>query len=430
MYAKIKNTIFNNKDFLYFITISIAGSAFSSFSPLVVAKLLNPTGFGSYSLGMTMVFLFFSIFISTSQAPCIVLSNREFKTSGKANHSFSVLIGITVTTIIITAIIFFALDKNIAEFTCSSAPFLSMSILLAFIGYSLKSFSQTALLGFDKKKSSAILEAIFGLFSFTTLIILFLLHITFLPLIIFVYFPAGVLSLIVCFYIINYNHVLPVKFHKETFNEIIHFTKWQVLGLSAGYLVNWGDNIVLRIYVQTDQIGIYGLAYKLFGGMMTIIFFVNTYFLPFLSKRTDDSSAIRDYLYTKRPKIFVIILGGIVLGLLIIPILIKFLYAEEFTEAIPIFLILSIAMCFMAYYVFYLPLFNSLGRYKIIQIGAVIQIIINMGLDFALVPSLGIYGAAIATVAGYAAITLLLEIYFRKFINYRKIILPTGDKVL
>lgn len=422
-FKKIISSLKANKDFLYFSIISIVGISFTAFSPLIVAKILNPNGFGSYSLSMAIVFLFFALSMSSSQAPCIILANREIKRTGKANHTFTILFFITAVVITLSSILSFLFRNQIKDFAHTTSPFLFLAILLAFIGYGIKSLAQTLLLGLNKKKSSAVLDAVFGLSSFIILIFFYILKITSLPLIISIYFPGGFITLFITLFIIKKDLFLPIQFNGDAFKEIIYFTRWQIIGLTAVYFVNWGDNFVLGIYVNIDKIGIYNLAYKLFGGMMTIIYFVNTYFLPLLSNKIDNKNTIKEYLSIKRPKIFSIILIGILAGVFIVPVLINFMYGKTYNETTPIFIILSIGLISFAYSVFYIPLLNSLGKYKVIQIVAVAQIIINISFDLLLIPLMGIYGAAIATTIGYFSILLIYQLY------YKKVLEPYIDKL-
>ncbi len=411
---KFKGYRLLEKDFIFFSLLSIVGSVFSSFSPLIVAKILNPGLFGSYSLGMAIIFLFFTVFISSSQAPCIILANKEIKKTGKANKTFTVLFYITIVMIILAAIIFLTFSNQIQNFTNIYSPYLAVSFLAAFIGYSIKSLFQTILLGFDKKKLSAILEICFGLFSFLILLLLYYFKIQYVQLIISIYFPIGIILFLISIFTINKELIFPFKYDFETLKTIFHFVKWQILGLIAIYFVNWGDNFVLRLYVKTDQIGLYNLSYKFFSGFITMIYFVNTYFLPILSRNTGNNLYISDYLNIKRPKIFFVILTCIISSIVIVPITIKLMYGDLFIKSTSIYLILSLALISFAYTIFYIPFFNTIGKYKIIQIASIIQIIVNIGLDFVLIPYIGIYGSAIATVCGYFVLLTIYNMYYKK----------------
>ncbi len=264
----IKTSIKANREILHFSFISIIGNMLTAFVPLLIAKKLNPIGFGSYSLGMALIFFFIAFFVSSMQTPCIISASRELQLSNKINYTFSVLLSTTILTLISSVILVITLNQNIHFITHNSDPYLSIGILFGYFGYCAKSFSQTMLLGFDKKKSSAIVEAIFALSNLLFLLLLFSSGSLSLPAIVATYFPSGILTAIIAFFLVDSKKLLPLSFNQKYFSEIFHFAKWQLVGLTAIYFVSWGDNLILRLYTGIDKIGIYNLAYKFFGGLI------------------------------------------------------------------------------------------------------------------------------------------------------------------
>ena len=186
-----------------------------------------------------------------------------------------------------------------------------------------------------------------------------------------------------------------------------------MMGLTAVYFINWGDNLVLRYFVSMEDIGVYNLGYQIFKGLIGVTFILNSYFLPFIAQNIDDKGKMKDYLYVKRPKI---VIGG-TLGIIIIyimtPYVFNLIYGAVYGESVIVLRILLVGLIFNLYLVFYIPLFNSARKYKFIQTVNVIQVVLNICLDIIFVPEMGIEGAAIGTTIACFITIIFYEMYFR-----------------
>ena len=144
---------------------------------------------------------------------------------------------------------------------------------------------------------------------------------------------------------------------------------------------------------------------------MTLI--LDVYFLPFISKNIDNKGMMKHYLYVKRPKIMLAGTLAIILIFLAIPFIFNFIYGNTYNGSVITLIVLLIGLFFRFYSAFYIPLFNSLNKYKFMQIVNTMQIVFNLALDFLLVPLFGIVGAAIATTLSYILRFIVNEIYYR-----------------
>jgi O-antigen/teichoic acid export membrane protein len=208
--------------------------------------------------------------------------------------------------------------------------------------------------------------------------------------------------------------LLPFDFDRKHFKRMLSFTKWMMFGATAVYFVNWADNIILRAFgISLADIGEYGLGYQLFKGVVMLTFILNGYFLPFISEHIHNPVKIRDYLYNKRIKIFLLGLGLIAVLFVTAPYVFGFIYKDSYKSSLDIFGILLFGNIVILYITFYLPLLNSLKRYKFTQASNVIHIIIKILLSVVLIPAFGLKGAAAATVVSYLLLGVIYEIYFR-----------------
>jgi len=166
-----------------------------------------------------------------------------------------------------------------------------------------------------------------------------------------------------------------------------------------------------------DDIGTYNLGYQLFKGIGMLTFIIYVYFLPFVSQHIEDIAKMRNYLFNKRPKIFLV--GIVVIGLFFVavPYAFKFIYKGVYQDSVTVLWILLIGSVSRLYVIFYDPILNALKKYKFAQTVTLLQLLLNLFLDLLLVPVMGIYGAAVATVIAYFCRMIIYEIYFRKRIR-------------
>jgi len=198
---------------------------------------------------------------------------------------------------------------------------------------------------------------------------------------------------------------------------MLDFTKWMILSVTATYLVNWGDNIVLRIFVSLKEIGVYNFAYQIFKGLIFTTGILSQYFLPFIATNISNKEKISEYLYSKRPKILALGCFGWLIAVLGIPFAIDFVYGDKYSASVLVFQILSIAILFRLYMTFYSPVYNALKRYRFITFATLVQITINLLLAFVFVPYYGIKGAAVSTVIAYGVKLIIFEVHYRVYLR-------------
>jgi O-antigen/teichoic acid export membrane protein len=411
MIDKFKNELNHSKMFINFSLLNIMGQGVMFITPLIIAKILSPEGFGSYSLSMMIVFLFTSAFIASSQTPFIVYANEENKSYSKINKAFSIQLLFLVISIIFFIALTFVFSKYITNFIKIS-NFQLLFLFLAYIGIGLNSFVQNIFLALNKKIYYSLFFLTYGIANFILLLIFYFQNNLNLNTVFLIYFISSIVSTVIFLNKIEFKKLFPFVFDKKLFLDFFNWTKWQIMGLTAVYFINWGDNLVLRYFVSMEEIGAYNLAYQIFKGLISLTYILNSYFITFISQNIDDGDKIRNYLYIKRPKILLTGTLGIIFIFITVPYFFDRIYGGVYIHSVNVLRILLAGLFFHLYIIFYIPLFNSMKKYEFIQTVNVIQIIINICLDIILVSKIGIIGAAIATTSGYFVTLILYERYY------------------
>ena len=411
MLRKIKKGLIEGKTLFQFTFLKVAGQALGMIVPLIVAKFFSPDLFGSYSLAKMIVFFFCTLLISSSQTPFIVFANAEKAKSGKINKAFSIQCVFLMFSFFVFLLIMLPLGKYVATFAkinYGDLPFL----LLAFTGLTLKTFLCNLFMAMGERLKSALAELVFGFLSLVFIFVFYFFSEINLRTVFMIYPISAGIVILVFLKAVDFKLVRPFNFEKKYFCELFNFTKWVFLGATAVYFINWGDNLVLRYFVSMDEIGVYNLGYQFFKGLIIMATVSGAYFLPFLSQNIDDGAKIRDYLWRKRPLIFVVVSIFIAVLFFLIPTVFNLIYGSTYYEAVVVLRILLVGVVFRLYSTFYYVLYSAAKQYKFFQILNVIQVFINILLNLVLVPIMGIRGAAVATVIAYFLNALVFEFHF------------------
>jgi O-antigen/teichoic acid export membrane protein len=400
-------------NFFKFAAISIIAQGVGILLPFIVGYFFIPSEFAIFSLGLMISSFFLAILINPTQTPYIIFSIEEKNCTGKINETFTIQCITFVSSALIAGLLFMCFRNTISSFSGISNTQV-ISLYFAYLGLAIKSNISSYFLSLDRKKMSAFVELIFNLTSIIYVLSAYFFGILSIGATFFAYLISGLIVLIFFIFKADYSLITPLSFNKEMFVKFFEFSKWQVLGLTAVFLVNWGDSIVLRLYTNLNDIGIYNFAYQIFKGTVTASYIIYTFFLVHITNEIKSEKIIKEYLSKTRPLLW--LLSTIVLFFLFLLIVFYTdkIYGDEYSEIIPITGILLIGTSLAVYAVFYVAIFNALKKYKLIQIILISQIAVNILLDFILVPHYGIYGSAIATVIGYGTALIIYEYYFRK----------------
>ncbi len=184
-------------------------------------------------------------------------------------------------------------------------------------------------------------------------------------------------------------------------------------------VANLSDRYMLAWMVDEAEAGKYAVGYDLAGNsIMMVMNAINLAAYPMIVKLLDQKGreAALEYFNT-----YVILLLGIsipaVMGLSLVgPGLVDMMIGEEYRESVTMLLPwVASAIFFMGLGAFYFHLPFQLGNknFGIFRIAGVTAVL-NLGLNFWLIPKMGMHGAAIATLLSFMFSSALGFIYGRK----------------
>ena len=198
-----------------------------------------------------------------------------------------------------------------------------------------------------------------------------------------------------------------------------------LLGQSMMLIMGKVDLFMLANMTSSDQVGIYNIALKLsmlaYMGLMA----VNSIAAPKFSEihSSGDIDALKKIVQQSTKTIFWITVPVIIL-FLCFPKSILSVFGEEFKLAAMALIILSISKMFSAISGSVGTFLQMVGKQNVFQNILILTAIINIGLNYILIPKYGIDGAAFASAISGVIWNVLMIIYIKKFFGFYSIYLP------
>jgi O-antigen/teichoic acid export membrane protein len=231
------------------------------------------------------------------------------------------------------------------------------------------------------------------------------------------YLFASLVSLLILLLIFNFKFVrLKLSFNKTVWKNLIRIS-WPLAlaGMFAG-VYNSIDSVMMGYWKQITETGWYNASYKIIGIAIIPMGLIAQTFYPALSKFSKKSKESFQNIWNKQMEImivlaFPIMVGGIVLA----PKIIQSVYGESFLPATLSFQILLVMLGILFLSAPIQQVLVVVDQQKKLFWVTAIGAIINIFLNFLLIPKLSLNGAAIATLITYIIVFFLLIKLVLKF---------------
>lgn len=228
---------------------------------------------------------------------------------------------------------------------------------------------------------------------------------------IYIFSALYIKDIVIIFRIIN-KYKLSISFSSLNKNLIISILKFGVFPMLSALLitVNYNiDIIILRLFVSFKEIGYYSVGVALANQ----VWLIPDAFKDVLFSKTAKSDAIDDIKMSIKINLYVsllVIFGVTMFGKLLLTVL----YGSEFLPAYSVTVIIFTGLVPMIFYKMIISLFNASGKQMLSFWILLLSAVINIGMNFALIPIYGIIGAAYASVLSYSLCGLLFTYIFMR----------------
>ena len=386
----------------------------------IYTSYLTTSDYGALALlevTSTLAVAFFSFKLSTSMMRWC--SDTEDTAKRKSivftNYSFSILI-----IIVLNIILYFLYDQLSMLYFGSHGYEVLFIILFISASFEIMNYYPFELLRFEEKSIFYILITIFRLILVLVLNIVFIVKLEM--------GIKGILLSQLIGQILIYIYTLPFMIRRMSFTfnfnelkDMINYGFPLVFASIAMMLLNLGDRYIIKYLRDFSDVGIYSLGYKI--GSVINVFVIQSFnigFLPIAYKMYDKKEANRFFSKTLTYYVMVLVIFSYVVSAFSKEVIESFARNDAFFIAYKLVPLLTFVFIIRGIqYVFALGLhFVKKTQYNAVMVVTIS--LVNIGLNFLLIPKLGIYGAALSTILCWIILTLLFYRISMRFypVNY------------
>lgn len=171
------------------------------------------------------------------------------------------------------------------------------------------------------------------------------------------------------------------------------------------------DSVMIERLLPTDisaeQAGIYASAFRLLDALVMIAYLFSVILLPLFSKMLKEKEDLRPIIRTSFSFLYLFSVSATVILLAFKGPVMTMLYNEHIAESISVFSILIPGIIPIAFTYIFGTLLTANGSMKLLNITAAIGIIVNIIVNFILIPRMHARGAAIASITTQTVVSLL-----------------------
>jgi O-antigen/teichoic acid export membrane protein len=223
--------------------------------------------------------------------------------------------------------------------------------------------------------------------------------------------------------------VAVAKFHREGAARMLRYGTPLILTTISVVLLTTADRYILLHYRGSSEVGFYGLAFKL--GSLINLLLINSFMLgfsPIAFRKYGESGFSR--FFTKMQVYFLGVAVVLTLGISVFSLeCIELLQPEggDYAMAAALVPVIAFTFLFKALQYFMSLVFHLTKRTRYDAVITTAGVLLNIGVNFLLIPRFGMYGAAIGTGVSFMAMVTLSHHYaqrqHRMPYEYRRLVL-------
>lgn len=412
MVRRLKSFIKDNHRLILYFIINMISLVLHLWATMVLTSKLSVGEYGNYSLVLSIAGLISLIGVSWTASSIIYVGVNEYNIHQSFKRTLSarlIIIGVFSVPIIIAIIM---LKDKINNYLNLQGT--GIILIYYFLSIFISTISNY-FLAIHRQLSLTLLE----LLGSVILLLLFICN-KLSPKEALMYNIISQATLILGLFFFKKEDLKLISFDKFYLKKVLSFSLAQLLGFIGGYIINYGGNIIINHYLTKEELGVFNLSFRLFTNISSLILLINTFYAPiivnFVSNK--DKGSIRHFYYRIRPICLVVFLMGTIVAVLLGPFFINLIFTSKYQASIKPFMILLLANLPLSIEVFYISLYNSLGKHLILQIAIIAQAAVTLAIMLWFVPTKGVYGAVWAIVITYYLKTIFSYFYLEKRIRH------------
>lgn len=389
--ARLFSFISLRKKFILFSTVKLTVVGLGLITNIFIARKFSVYGFGVYNLAIMLVGLAASLAFNWSSSSLLYYGSKERNATGTLNKTFwsrNIILFFSIAAVTLVFIIF---RTRINAYVENDIAFL---ILIWIYIRVLEDYLSNYFLTIGKQELAMYMD-----FTARSIFLMLVLMLTFDVRTLIV---LNILSdATVIFYLIKINRkdLGRYQFDRTVFNEVLSFSLWQFFGFASLYIINFGDNIVIKHFMTIEDVGLYNAAYKIFNGISSLSYIIASFYGASIAIAVEgrDSKQLNGFFYSERWFILTLVFVLHLVLLIFSKQIIIILYGEVYEQAVILLRVLLPGSLLRYVAVFQMIYFNSAKQYQIQQSLNILRAVLNIAFDLLLIKNLGLLGPAVAT---------------------------------
>jgi O-antigen/teichoic acid export membrane protein len=396
-------------------------TAIGYIATMYFAHVLGPAILGSYYLFTA----YYSIFSLIGDGGIGGAATKRISEGKDENAYFSAFVVLRVVLLVASVLVLLAIAPYLVDFVASGLlPWLLLALLISTIA----GFFFTGVYGLGKV---GVLQT--SDFLNNAVRVAFQIIATYLG-----YAAAGlaggfIVGMVAGFFInFRYMPLRLARFTKNHLKSLFSFSFWMFLTSTGLTVFATADTILIGFYLTNADVGIYRVATQLSSAALFANVALNTVLFPRMSRWSIDGELGSFGTALSRAVSFSLLLAVpvIVGGILLARPLLYYLYGSDFSagsQALVVLLLLQVPALYISLLITSL---NALDQPKKAFITTSLAAGLNVILNIALIPLLGILGSAIATLLSVSLNALLAHRYLSGIVPVRLEKRPVGSIVV
>lgn len=208
--------------------------------------------------------------------------------------------------------------------------------------------------------------------------------------------------------------------NREWLSKHWQFGRRAVLGGSVSEVNTRLDLLALGWFLSDALVGLYAMAAVIAEGMVQVVMVIRNLINPRMTYLYTRKKLVELHIFTSRVKRYAYLFFALaaIVVLAVYPYFVSFFLGQEFAGSIPVFTTLVVGLAIFAGYMPFDTMLSQLGHPALHTQVKVISMLANLGLNIALIPVLGLIGAAIATATSYALTAMMVRYHVQKIAGF------------
>ncbi len=397
-----RNAVYNS-------SATLIGNVSGLIITVFLARALGPDNFGIYSLSISIAFL---VLVFTDLGINQTVIRYVSFALGKNNLPMlrgyiRELAKMKIVLMTISAFSLFTLSGHLAVYAFHderlTIPIKIVSIFIFL--YSLSGFLTGIFNGLNDFRANFIKSITYELFRVTSIVILVFLGYSVIGAL-FGFIIATLASICVLAILLfrNYGECIFGSIERIELRRVVRFTGYLTIGSIAWTVFAYVDSVMIGMFMSAEYVGYYRASYSIIGAVAGILSLPAVLFPVFvqLEGRDLENAFNRVFKYSA----MLAVPASIGLPAISKEVVLA-VYGSKYLAAIPVFWVLSFLILRSAVG-FWGVIFNAKEKPEYPVRAILLGMVMNIALNYVMIPALGIVGAAIATLTSNVAVWSIL----------------------